>query len=121
MEIPLSFVHPRFLKRKDSLLTSAPCSLDELKAILSKSPAIRSENDLKALVSFTRSIKFFTELREKAGESGLIQCCRKLLFQSYPAGKVMTQLDGVSTGRPRGFVLYYPVWKLCSAEYYEIL
>ena len=91
MEIPLDFVHPRFLKRKDSLLSSVPCSFDQLKAVLSKPAPTRSESDLQALLSFTRNIKFFAELREKAGEGGLLQCCRKLRYETCSAGKVKSR------------------------------
>lgn len=113
MEIPLSFVHPRFLKRKDSVLTQATFSMERLKVILRLDAEDRSDKDLHELLSFVRGIKFFTELKEKAGESSLLQCCRKLKLETYPAGKVCTS-QMVFTAGDRGDLFYIILSGSCA-------
>jgi hypothetical protein len=84
----------KFLKRKNSislptLLTDSYTTFDRVRSILSLPYAERTESQISSLLSFTKKMKFFSDLRDTAGEYAHYQCCQKLGYQQCPPGKVM--------------------------------
>ena len=89
MEGVLDISKQKFLKRKDSVPFPSGLSAEgfaQLISVLAVDPAYRSRTQLALLASFSRHLKFFSELRESLSESAHYQCCRSLKLASYSAG-----------------------------------
>lgn len=89
-----SWKPPRFLKRRESELAlyrsfQLSTSLDQLRFMLSLPPAARSQVHLALLITATKGVKFYTELRERYGEFAHLELCRHLTFQQSPGEAVV--------------------------------
>lgn len=94
MEGVLDISKQKFLKRKDSVPFPSGLSAEgfaQLISVLAVEPDHRSRSQLALLVSFSRHLKFFSELRESLSESAQYQCCRSLQLASYSAGTFVFQ------------------------------
>ena len=95
----------KFLKRKDSVslpsyFNESTFALENLKEILALAPESRSEGQINALMAFSKSIKFFGELRKNINESAHAQCCRHLTYVCHPAGSVSDRQYVFQEGDP---------------------
>jgi CRP-like cAMP-binding protein len=89
MEGVLDITKQKFLKRKDSVPFPTGLSAEgfaQLISVLAIEPESRSRNQLSLLATFSRHLKFFSELRESLSDSAHYHCCRCLKHASYPAG-----------------------------------
>lgn len=85
--------HGKFLKRKDSMqlpsyFSEHTVGLDELQGILAHLPGCRTEGQLDLLVTFSKNIKFFAELRNSISPALHRQCCDHLVYSFSPTGSV---------------------------------
>ncbi len=81
-----SWKPPRFLKRRESELSfagsfSLSVSLDQFRQVLSLPPAARTGAHITLLMTATKSVKLFTELRDLYGEFAQSELCRYLTYQ----------------------------------------
>lgn len=84
-----SWKPPRFLKRRESELSlagffSLSVSLDQLRQVLSLPSAARTSTHLNLLITATKTVKLFTELRDLYGEFAHLELCRHLTYQENP-------------------------------------
>ena len=84
-----SWKPPRFLKRRESELSlvgafSLSVSLEQLRQVLSLPPAARTNAHLTLLMTATKSVKLFTELRDLYGEFAHLELCHYLTYQENP-------------------------------------
>ena len=80
----------RFLKRErtEYLVETAKDTLDHLKMILIIPPRERTLVQIQTLVSFTKHIRFFSELSDKEGTAAHQQCVQHMFYQSVKEGQV---------------------------------
>lgn len=81
----------RFMKRDRTqyLAESSKDGLSHLKMILVLQPQERSTSQVQTLVTYTKHIKFFSELADKEGASAHEQCVKYMYYQSVKAGQVI--------------------------------
>ena len=85
--------HMKFMKRKDSMqlpsyFSEHTVGLDELQGILAHPPGSRTTEQLDLLVTFSKNIKFFAELRNTISPALHQQCCNHLVYSFSPTGSV---------------------------------
>lgn len=85
--------YERFMKRKGSMelpsyFSEHTVGLEELREILDKEPASRTDGELDALVAFSKNVKFFAELRHNLSLSVHLQCCQMMTYTFADSGTV---------------------------------
>jgi len=89
-----SWKPPRFLKRRESELAlyrsfNRSTTLEQLHFVLSLPPTDRTQVHLTLLMTATKGVKFYTELREQYGEFVHLELCRHLTYQQSPSEAVV--------------------------------